>query len=100
MIDYSLILTTHYSNKQWILKGNSYNELDWFDDSVKPTQAELDGLWEATETTKNNNAYKNQREREYPSIQEQLDMQYWDAINSTTTWQDAIQAVKNKYPKP
>jgi hypothetical protein len=46
------------------------------------------------------NAYKNQREREYPSIQEQLDMQYWDAINSTTTWQDAIQAVKNKYPKP
>ena len=100
MIDYSLILTTHYSNKQWILKGNSYNELDWHDDSVKPTQAELDGLWEATETTKNNNAYKNQREREYPSIQEQLDMQYWDAINSTTTWQDAIQAVKNKYPKP
>jgi hypothetical protein len=35
----------------------------------------------------------------YPSIQEQMDMQYWDAINGTTTWQDAINAVKTKYPK-
>jgi len=47
----------------------------------------------------NPEAYKELRAREYPSIQEQLDMQYWDAINGTTTWQDAIQAVKNKYPK-
>lgn len=44
-------------------------------------------------------AYKEKRAAEYPSIQEQLDMQYWDAINGTTTWQDAIDAVKKKYPK-
>jgi hypothetical protein len=43
--------------------------------------------------------YKYQRVAEYPSIQEQMDMQYWDAINGTTTWQDAINAVKTKYPK-
>jgi ribosome-interacting GTPase 1 len=45
------------------------------------------------------NAYKLSRAKEYPSIQEQMDMQYWDAINGTTTWQDAINAVKTKYPK-
>ena len=45
------------------------------------------------------NAYKVNRASEYPSIQEQMDMQYWDAINGTTTWQDAINAVKTKYPK-
>jgi ribosome-interacting GTPase 1 len=45
------------------------------------------------------NAYKVSRASEYPSIQEQMDMQYWDAINGTTTWQDAINAVKTKYPK-
>jgi hypothetical protein len=44
-------------------------------------------------------AYKYQRVAEYPSIQEQMDMQYWDAINGTTTWQDAINATKTKYPK-
>ena len=36
----------------------------------------------------------------YLSIQEQLDMQYWDAVNGTTTWKDHISAVKAKYPKP
>jgi hypothetical protein len=44
--------------------------------------------------------YKYQRMDEYPSIKEQLDMQYWDSVNGTTTWQDAIDAVKAKYPKP
>ena len=36
----------------------------------------------------------------YASMQEQLDMQYWDAVNGTTTWKDHIAAVKAKYPKP
>ena len=45
------------------------------------------------------NQYKVERASAYPSIQEQLDMQYWDAINGTTTWQDAINAVKQQYPK-
>lgn len=44
--------------------------------------------------------YGQLRARAYPSIQEQLDMQYWDGINGTTTWADAIAAVKAQYPKP
>ena len=51
MIDYSLILTTNYLNKQWILTGTDYAGLDWHDSSPKPTQAELDALWESTQTT-------------------------------------------------
>lgn len=44
--------------------------------------------------------YKQLRCNEYPSMVDQLDMQYWDKINGTTTWEDSIQAVKDKYPKP
>jgi len=40
------------------------------------------------------------RKKAYPSWQDQMDMQYWDKINNTSTWQDAVQAVKDKYPKP
>jgi hypothetical protein len=36
----------------------------------------------------------------YPSIADQLDMQYHDGVDSTTTWADAIAAVKTKYAKP
>ena len=41
-----------------------------------------------------------QVDRQYPSIQDQLDMQYWDAVNGTTTWKDAIAQVKADNPKP
>jgi len=44
--------------------------------------------------------YAQYRRDAYPSIGDQLDMQYKDAANSTTTWRNAIAAVKTKYPKP
>ena len=44
-------------------------------------------------------SYVELRAAAYPSTANQLDMQYWDNINSTTTWADAIQAVKDEYPK-
>ena len=44
--------------------------------------------------------YKTDRAEEYPSIGDQLDMIYWDKKNGTTTWDDAVEAVKDKYPKP
>lgn len=43
---------------------------------------------------------KYQRDRQYPEIGDQLDMQYHDAVNGTTTWKDAIAKVKSDNPKP
>lgn len=45
-------------------------------------------------------AYRYDRAIAYPSMQEQLDMQYWDGVNGTTTWQDAIATIKTENPKP
>ena len=39
------------------------------------------------------------RKKSYPSLQEQLDMQYHDQVNGTTTWKDAIAKVKSDNPK-
>ena len=47
----------------------------------------------------NSKQYQRDRAKAYPSIQEQLDLQYWDKINNTNKWEEAINAVKNKYPK-
>lgn len=46
-----------------------------------------------------NVAYIDRRASEYKSIQEQLDMLYWDKVNNTNLWQEHINAVKTKYPK-
>ena len=44
--------------------------------------------------------YQRDREIQYPSIQEQLDMQYWDRKNGTKTWEESIDKVKADNPKP
>ena len=46
------------------------------------------------------NAYKVKRAAQYASWQEQMDMQYWDSVNGTTTWKDHIAKVKADNPKP
>ena len=44
--------------------------------------------------------YQRDRAEAYASIADQLDMQYWDSVNGTTTWADHIAAVKAAHPKP
>jgi hypothetical protein len=46
------------------------------------------------------NQYKHDRQHAYASIAEQLDMQYWDRVNGTSTWKEHIDAVKAAHPKP
>jgi len=44
--------------------------------------------------------YKTDRTDSFASIGDQLDMQYWDAVNGTTTWKDHVAKVKSENPKP
>ena len=46
------------------------------------------------------NDYKVKRAEQYASWQEQMDMQYWDSVNGTTTWRDHVAKVKSDNPKP
>ena len=59
---------------------------------IEAKQAELQAEYDANE-------YQRERATAYPSIQEQLDMQYWDKVNGTTNWEDAIAKVKSDIPK-
>ena len=40
------------------------------------------------------------RANSYPDLENQLDMQYWDAVNGTKKWQEAVAKVKTDNPKP
>ena len=54
------------------------------------------------ELTEEYEALQYQRDRavSFPTWQEQMDMQYWDQVNGTTTWKDSIAKVKSGNPKP
>ena len=49
MINYSEILTINYADSQWAITDNSYDLLTWYSNTPKPTQTELDALWESTQ---------------------------------------------------
>jgi hypothetical protein len=59
---------------------------------IQAKQAELQADYDALEYSRN-------REKKYPTWQEQMDMQYWDKVNGTSTWQTAIAKVKSDNPK-
>jgi len=73
-------------------------------------EEEFDSAWTGKEncvfyengtiTFTENADYADRRVAAYPSTTDQLDMLYHDKINGTTTWEDAIAAIKAQYPKP
>jgi len=64
-------------------------------EDILAKQAELQADYDAKQ-------YQRDRVGEggYPSIGDQLDMLWHDKKDGTTTWQDAVQAVKDAHPKP
>lgn len=103
MIEYSDAIWSLYKdvpNLTYAIANNSYDEFVWETPNVeKPSKAELDAELSRLQAEYDAKQYQRDRAAAYPSIQEQLDMQYWDAINGTTVWQDTINAVKQQYPK-
>jgi len=69
----------------------------YHDDQTPPTEAEIDAEMVRLQAEYDANQY--QRDRQYPSIGDQLDMQYHDQLDGTTTWKDAIAKVKADNPK-
>jgi hypothetical protein len=68
-------------------------------DYAIPTQAEIDAEVIRLQAEYDSQEYARNRARAYPSLQDQADMQYHDAVDGTTTWQDAIAAIKAEHPK-
>jgi hypothetical protein len=87
-------------NAEVVIRGTDINtcEIEWHNGTTPISKADIEAKMVEVQAEYDANQY--QRDRVYPSIQEQLDMQYWDKVNGTTNWQDAIAKVKLDTPKP
>jgi hypothetical protein len=79
--------------------GENINNIEWKNGTTPIPANEILAKQQELIAEYNSKKYQRDRAKEYPSIQEQLDLQYWDKINGTNKWQQAINAVKQKYPK-
>ena len=74
--------------------GEVYSNLKLNDDTATmPSEEDVDAKITELEVTED-------RRLAYDSIQDHLDMQYWDKVNGTTNWEDHIAKVKSDNPKP
>jgi uncharacterized small protein (DUF1192 family) len=98
MITKTDALNSLRSNAQWVLRGD---DLEWLDQNqTKPTDAEIAAEINRLEADYAAKQYQRDRAAAYPSLAEQMDMQYWDSVNGTTVWADTIAAIKQEHPKP
>jgi hypothetical protein len=85
-------------NAEVTVNADDINQITWHNGTTPISKADIEA--KMVEVQADYDAKQYQRDRVYPSIQDQLDMQYWDSVNGTTTWKDAVAKVKLDNPKP
>ena len=86
-------------NAQVSVNADDINQITWHNGTTPIPANEILAKQQELITEYNSKQYQRDRAVDYPSLADQLDMQYWDKINNTTKWEEAINAVKQKYPK-
>ena len=89
------------SNAKFAVRGTDINtcEIEWHNGTTPIPVADIEAKMVEVQAEYDANQYQRDRATAYPSIQDQLDMQYWDKVNGTTNWKDAIAKVKSDNPK-
>lgn len=95
------VLLKYYSNCVWKFEGVddlNFEGLVWEDEeNPPPSEEELLSKIEELKIEIELNKYKTLRKKEYPSIEDQLDLLYHKGYDG---WKEEINKVKEKYPKP
>ena len=79
--------------------NNNIDQITWLNGTTPIPVADIEAKMAEVQAEYDANQYQRDRATAYPSIQDQLDMQYWDKVNGTTNWEDAIAKVKSDNPK-
>jgi hypothetical protein len=96
MIDKALLSLR--PNSQWTLNGDSYAGIEWLDVAqTKPTEQEIQTEIARLQADYDAKDYQRKRTQAYPSFADQFDLLYHGGYDA---WKTAIQAVKDRYPKP
>ena len=75
--------------KEWNLSG-----------VAQPTDEQLNAVDSAADLEERQNAVRSTRRAAYGDLGDQLDMQYHDSVDGTSTWKDHVAKVKTDNPIP
>ena len=94
-MNHQAIYNTHPNVKS--IRGDDPFDIDG--NPVVIDQSLVDAEIARLQAESDSTQYQRDRAAAYASIGDQLDMQYWDAENGTTTWADHVKRVKARFSK-
>jgi hypothetical protein len=100
MTDYSAVLSANYPNDQWSLNNNDYATLEWYSNTPKPTQAELDAQWPQVDYDNQCLAVSDARRIAYEQQSDGLFFKWQRGDGTEAEWRNAVAQVKLQHPYP
>jgi len=85
--------------------GDDFSTLKWLNGTTPISQADVEAKQVELRADFASKQYQRDRTIQperggYPPIGDQMDMIYHDQVDGTTTFKDAIKAIKDAHPKP
>ena len=76
--------------------NEDYETIQWHNGTTPIPKADIEAKMVEVQTDYDSKQYQRDREKEYPSIADQLDKIYHSGLNE---WKKVIKLTKDKYPK-
>ena len=97
MIDIGQALKSLEPTSEWVLRDTV---IEWLSPSItQPSQTEITAEVTRLQGIYDSQEYARNRKAKYDLLN-QDELRFDDLENTTTTWQDAINAIKAEFPKP
>jgi hypothetical protein len=81
------------------VNAEDLDQITWLNGTSPIAKADIEAKIAELQADYDAKQYQRDRAKVYPSIGDQLDMQYWDKINATSIWSDLITKIKSDNPK-
>ena len=96
MSDIILAVKKINPDAELVVRDNNIDTIEWHNGTTPIPKADIEAKMNELQAEYDANQYQRDREKEYPSIAEQLDDLYHNGIDG---WKATIKTTKDKYPK-
>ena len=96
----NIVTVLHYlrPGEQWVLRGDSYDGLEWMDTTPKPTLEELEAAWPAAQVAEANAAAVANRRSAFQLEADPLFFGWQRGEGIEQTWLDKVAEIRARYP--
>ena len=100
MTNYALVLQYNYADQKWALYGETYDGLEWYETSTKPTKEQLDALWPVVQYEMQYAQVEQKRLEAYEQTSDPLYFKWQRGDATEAEWVAAVAKVKTENPYP